>query len=75
VIDPSTEQMLAEPTDMLAPFYADMRAGIDLKPAAPRIRDLIVAGYRELLEANTYLGNAAECAHIKARLFELGANP
>jgi len=77
VIDTSpSESIVVEPVDMLAPIYSAWQRGIDLGPVTPRIREQIVSGYREMLEAATYIGNAAECAYLRKRIAEFdGGQP
>lgn len=57
-------------TDMMA--YDNYRWKNDPIEVQPKLRDLILDGYRELLEAATYLGNEAECAYLKSRIAEFG---
>lgn len=59
--------------DMLAPTSDTWARGIDLGPVTPRIREQIVSGYREMLEAATYIGNAAECAYLRERIAKFSA--
>lgn len=63
--------------DMLDPTAETWTRGFDLAPVEPRIREQIVSGYREMLEAATYIGNAAECAYLRARIaeFSVGGQP
>jgi len=58
--------------DMLDSRAETWVRGFDLAPVEPRIREQIVSGYREMLEAATYIGNAAECAYLRGRIAEFG---
>jgi hypothetical protein len=62
--------------DMLHPTASTWQRAIDLGPVEPRIRDLVIDGYRELLTVARFLGKTDEIAHCLSRLEELtgGAN-
>lgn len=59
-------------TDHLAPQAATWTRGVSLEPAEPRVRALLVRGYRELLAVAIEIKNDAERAYCLLRLAELG---
>lgn len=75
MIDSPNRQIVAEPTDLLASNSSVWVRGLSLAPVEPRLREQIVSGYLEMLEAATYIGNTAECEYLKARIVEFGGQP
>ncbi len=61
--------------DMLVSTSDTWARGFSLAPVEPRLREQIVSGYLELLEAATFLGNAAECEYLRGRIAEFGGQP